>query len=451
MADAEVRQRRNPEAPVAKPPTPPTSGESDDTALAFHWTSPSTWPTSLRLFPIPLLLLGAFLAIYWTHFTAESGVDLTTYDTCRQTFNFTFRVNAARAQAEDLAAHSWEYGTAAQAVTELVNPEKAVFAPDPFPNDKIPVQGFKMDQALIWVYQHIRADGPTLSVDDGGSVSDPASLGVSAVMVGQRWKTYLAAAERQKEFLLQDAPRYVNGAISHRRDVAELWSDGVAMFPPFLAYYAVQTNDLALMRAAVQQIKLYRDALRIESGEREGLWRHIVGPSERADDGAWSTGNAWAAHGMARVRATISGWRPSREVMKDEIGKLDRWIREILDGAMRTDTHESGLLRNYLGQDSWFAETSSTALLAATTYRMALLHPATFAQPPYLDWAHAKRAAVASRVDDNGFAHPAVNPLQHASRQPVLASPEGASFLLMMGSAWRDCVCRGVCAVEVEG
>ena len=137
-------------------------------------------------------------------------------------------------------------------------------------------------------------------------------------------------------------------------DVAELWSDAVHMFPPFLAYYAVATEDLALMRAAVQQIKLYRDGLRIDSGDREGLWKHIVGPSDMADDGAWSTGNGWAAHGMARVRATISGWGPSREVMGKELAQLDRWVREILDGAMKTDNDESGLLRNYLGQDSWF-------------------------------------------------------------------------------------------------
>ncbi|TKA66584.1 hypothetical protein B0A55_10160 [Friedmanniomyces simplex] len=459
---ADLRQRKKPdEQPVPDPTPPPTSSakppaENESPSPAFSWLAWSTWPTSLKLSPFPLVLLATFATLYYQYFTSDPGLDLRTPEACAATFNFTFRINAARSEAETLATHSWEYGTAAEAITELVNPEKAVFAVEPFPGDRVPGQGVKMDQAVIWVYQHIRHDGPTLfadAEDEGWSVSDPASLGVVTVMVGQRWnwEMYLNAAERQKDFLLNDAPRYVNGAISHRRDVAELWSDAVSMFPPFLAYYGVHKRDLALMRAAVHQVQLYRDALVIPEGPKRGLWKHIVGPSELADDGAWSTGNAWAAYGMARVRATISGWKPSRDVMGDEIVKLDRWIGEILDGAIRTDDDESGLLRNYLGQKSWFAETSGTALLAATAYRLAVLRPDTYAQPHYLAWAHAKRAAVASRVDDDGFAKPAVNPLKHSSREPVESSPEGASFLLMMGSAWRDCVCRGVCAAEDQG
>ncbi|KAK0336532.1 hypothetical protein LTR91_015619 [Friedmanniomyces endolithicus] len=460
---AEVRQRKITKEPTADPATT-TSDENEELIdnndnnnndPDFSWSAWSTWPSSLKLSPIPLALLALFATLYYQHLTSpDPGLDLRTPESCVATFNFTFRINAARSQAESLATHSWEYGTAAEAITELVNPGKSVFAVEPFPGGKVPEQELRLDQALIWVYQRIRTDNVTLFDDDGWSVSDPASLGVAAVMLGQRWKweKYVRAAERQKDFLLNDAPRYVNGAISHRRDVAELWNDAVSMFPPFLAYYAVHKQDLALMRAAVHQIQLYRDALVIPDGPKRGLWKHIVGPSELADDGAWSTGNAWAAYGMARVRATVAGWKPSREVMSDEIGKLDRWIGEILDGAIRTDDNdESGLLRNYLGQESWFAETSGTALLAATAYRMAVIKPEIYAQAPYLDWAHAKRAAVVSRIDDDGFAKPAVNPLKHSSREPVEASPEGESFLVMMGSAWRDCVCRGVCAPEDQG
>ncbi|CAJ2509376.1 Uu.00g144020.m01.CDS01 [Anthostomella pinea] len=370
----------------------------------------------------------------------------TSYESCVANFDFTFRVDAVRRQAESLASHSWEYGTAAEAVMELVDPEKSVFAADPFPGDEIPTQNLQhLDPAVEWVYQKIRTDGKTL-FDDSWGVSDPAALGVMAVMTGQRWKRWLDAAERQKDYLLQEAPRYGNGAISHRQEVAELWSDAVHMFPPFLAYYGVHKQDMALIEEAVRQAQLYRDVLSIREGHRRGLWRHIVGPSDMADEGSWATGDGWAAYGMARVRATISGWRPSNEAMQDQIRQLDQWIGEILDGAIRTDDdEESGLLRNYLGDDSWFGETSGTALLAGTAYRMAVLRPDVYAQEKYLGWAHAKRRAVAERVDDDGFAYPAVNPLKHASREPINNSPEGASFILMMGSAWRDCVCRGIC------
>ncbi|EMC93910.1 hypothetical protein BAUCODRAFT_52470, partial [Baudoinia panamericana UAMH 10762] len=358
-------------------------------------------------------------------------------------FNFTFRVNAVRHQAEHLANHSWEYGTTAEAVMELVNPEKSVFGSDPFKGNHIPYQALHMDQALIWVYQHIEYEEQMLYADEY-SVSDPASLGVAAVMVGTRWSRYLTACERQKEYLLDRAPRYSNGAISHRQQVAELWSDAVSMFPPFLAYYGVYKKDLDLLREAVRQIELYRNILSISDGPEKGLWKHIVGPSEMADEGAWSTGNGWAAYGMARVRATISGWNVSREAMQPEMEKLDGWIGEIIDGAVSTDDDQSGLLRNYLGDRSWWGEVSGTALLTAATYRMALFRPEIYAQPKYMSWASAKRHAVTSRVDDNGFAEPAVNALKHDSREPMKSGSEGAAFMLMLGSAWRDCVCRGV-------
>ena len=353
----------------------------------WKWSDYSTWPLSVRWTPAYVALFGVFIAVYYVNFIETPSLDMSSRESCIGTFNFTFRVNAVRHQAEQLSTHSWELGTAAEAVEELVNPEKTVFGVDPFPDDKIPAQGLKMDQALIWIYQKIRTDGQTLFEDDY-SVSDPAALGVAATMLGLKWPYFMDAAERQKDYLLREAPRYVNGAISHRQEVKELWSDAVSMVPPFLAYYGVAKNDTFLLKTAFRQIQLYRDVLSInrEGGKKEGLWKHIVGPSDMADDGCWSTGNGWAAYGMARVRATMSGWRLRRDALDGEIRKLDEYIGEILDGAIRTDDDDSGLLRNYLGADSWFGETSGTSLTAATVYRMAVLRPDVFGQAKYLDW-----------------------------------------------------------------
>jgi len=77
---------------------------------------------------------------------------------------------------------------------------------------------------------------------------------------------------------------------------------------------------------------------------------------------------------------------------------------------------------------------------------MAVLNPVMFAQPKYVNWAQEKRKTILSLVDENGYAFPAVNPLKHNSKEPVKESAEGESFLLMLGSAWRDCVCTGVCS-----
>lgn len=434
-----LRQRK----PVASAPVQEEDGArpvEEEADLTASWVNPFTWPASVYI----ALLLASAVA-YWSKFLVEPAFDAATPELCRSTFNYTFRVNAARSQIERLSSHSWEYGTGVEAMLELLEPERTVFAEEPFPADKIQKLPLKKPQGILWMHRHIRTkDAPTLYADDY-SVSDPASMGVAAIMLGQRDSKTFQAAMRQKDHLLNDAKRYENGAISHRVEVAELWSDAISMVPPFLAFYAVASNDLDLMKEAVRQCELYREVLMITSGPKKGLWKHIVGPSEMADEGVWSTGAAWAAYGMVRVRATISGWRPSNETMALEIQHLDQWIGEILDGAIRTDDDDSGLLRNYLGDSEWFGETSGTALLAAAVYRMTVLNPAAFSQAKYIDWAHEKRKAVLERVDDDGFAYPAVNPLRHASKEPIKESPEGESFLLMLGSAWRDCFCAGRC------
>ena len=424
------------------------TGSSDDlkaveeeVASVTNWANPFTWPASVY---VALLLVSA--TAYFSGFINEPDFDNASPELCRSTFNYTFRINAARSQVERLSTHSWEYGTGVEAMLELLDPDMTVFGTEPFPADKVQKLPMKRPQSILWMQRHIRVrNEPTLYADDF-SVSDPAALGVIAVMLGQKDSKTFQAATRQKDYLLNDAKRHSNGAISHRVEVAELWSDAISMFPPFLAFYAVAANDLELMREAVKQCGLYREILTIESGPKKGLWKHIVGPSEMTDEGVWSTGAAWAAYGMVRVRATISGWRPSNETMSEELSQLDSWIGEILDGAIRTDDDDSGLLRNYLGDEGWFGETSGTALLAAVAYRMAVLNPAMFAQSKYVNWAHQKREAVLALVDENGYAFPAANTLKHDSKEPVRESAEGVSFLLMLGSAWRDCVCARACA-----
>lgn len=297
---ADVRQRRRPEAAAVKPETASATTpaeQADNDIDDWSWSNYSSWPPLLKFGPFYLIIAVILSILFYNYYMLEPRLDLSTYETCKDTFNFTFHVNAARHQAENLATHSWEYGTAAEAIGELVDPDHSVFGREPFPDGHVPWQGLHMDQALIWVYQRISTRNSTLFPGDTWGVSDPAALGVSAVMIGQRWKEYHAAAERQKDFLLQEAPRYINGAVSHRRDVAELWSDAVSMFPPFLAYYGVHKGDLALVREAVRQVQLYRDVLSYSEGAREHLWKHIVGPSDMADEGAWSTGNGWAAYG----------------------------------------------------------------------------------------------------------------------------------------------------------
>lgn len=148
------------------------------------------------------------------------------------------------------------------------------------------------------------------------------------------------------------------------------------MAPPFFAYYGPAFNTDEAIRFALGQCLLYRQALKpnTTSGEvSAGAWQHILG-SENEDLGLWSTGNGWAAMGMARVLATLLHWHPTKTGANPQIAQRDLfgWIGEILQAAM-SSPKEEGLLRNYLNDTTWFGETSGTALLTATVYRVAVM------------------------------------------------------------------------------
>ncbi|KAK1221322.1 hypothetical protein PQX77_015869 [Marasmius sp. AFHP31] len=373
-------------------------------------------------------------------------------------FNPGFNIQKVAALAEQLPTHSWEYGSAAEALLELYNPDISVFGSRPFPVPAIPKSKIRSlqyadDRITIGVPPNIFADG-------AGAVGDPFSLGVAAVMLGKTEDRYIPALEAEVDYLLNDAPRWYNGAISHRADVPELWSDWMYMLPPALAYYAVDTHNSALLREAVDQCGLQRQALQAnlsDSVPYKGVWEHIVGP-QSPEHGLWSTGNAWAVGGMSRVLATIM--KAPRELTAgwcdEAVNNLSTWIKEILDGALASPP-DDGLLRNYLNDTETahgFGEISGTSLMAAVSYRMAVLLPDTFGEK-YITWADEVIKTLAG-TDRNGNPHvveatgvvtPAVNPLGWLDTDPwTSGSPEGNNFVVLMYAAWRDCIKAGVCS-----
>ncbi|KAI0861414.1 hypothetical protein F4860DRAFT_476009 [Xylaria cubensis] len=340
-------------------------------------------------------------------------------------------------QGRLLAAHSWEFGTFSEALLEWYNPELSVFGASPFSDGKIPVVQVGQVESLSYAQPHIWTNSTTL-IDGDGAAGDPASLTVSAILIGQTQSAFLSAADRQVQHLLTAVPRWPNGAISHREDVAELWADFIYMAPPALAYWAIQDANQTLLRFAIEQCLLYRDVLFVPQGANAaGLWHHIIGPQSQ-DLGIWSTGNAWAAAGMARVLATAKR-SPWASALASDLSGLTAAIRHILDAAIALDNAEpkEPLLRNYLNDTTWFGELSGTTLLTATTYRMAKLEPEVFGAG-YVAWADGKRKEVVKRIDEDGLLSPVINPLNWNDRTPGTKSPEAQSFAVLMFAAYRD-------------
>ncbi|KAL9109657.1 MAG: hypothetical protein Q9227_005695 [Pyrenula ochraceoflavens] len=381
-----------------------------------------------------------------------------------------FNLPATLSTAHAHARHSWEYGVLAEALLELDNPELSVFSSSPFPNNSLPPLAHSPNStypssvpslalALSTIDPSHRSN---ILMDGDGSPSDPASLGVSALLLGQILPAYADAASRQVSTLLDATPRFSNGAISHRAATAEVWGDFVYMVPPFLAYYAVAQGDDHYLREAVRQCALHRDALLAGSEVSKikacrGAWKHfVVGPEggefsgQEGNPALWATSNGWAAAGMVRVLATLYGWKGRGGMWKDEEGELVGMIIDILDCVVEAPAEElSGrgpLLRNHLDDEVSFGEAAGTALLVSVVYRMVVLNP-DMDWNRYLAWADRGREAVSSCVSEStGIIAPVNNWSDWHDTKPCdRPSSEAQSFAILMYSAYRDCICLGYC------
>ena len=104
-----------------------------------------------------------------------------------------------------------------------------------------------------------------------------------------------------------------------------------------------------------------------------------------------------------------------------------------LASAAPRPQQSNGTLLNYVDQPDSFADSASTALLAATTFRYSLVtfdgkHDAAAMQALSLVW---------QSIDQNGWLLNVVDPLTFT--QPLRGgahSPEAQSFVLLLAAAW---------------
>ncbi|KAF8717401.1 Glycosyl Hydrolase Family 88, partial [Rhizoctonia solani] len=349
-------------------------------------------------------------------------------------------ISQVKQRLEDSAQLSWELGTRIQTLLELDTPSFSVFSEDFPPPRNAPNS---LDD-VIGISRNIVQSKTTgeLPLMPDGSAADPASNGVGVLIAnwtGASGGNYAQAAADQLTYLLTITPRAPNGAISHRADEAQLWSDFVYMVPPFLAYYGVLTDNQTLVEESYNQIKLYRDVL----ADDTGMWQHIrLGSFE--DRGYWSTGNGWAAMGMLRVLVTIRGSQWSRS-MRKHVSDLENWTEEILN-AMWPKITNQGMFYNYADDSSTFQDAASAALIAASTYRLSLVS-GIHTHLPSAERVHAALSNVGpstnpnARITPDGWLTPVVNP--HSFGEEGQESAEGQAFVLQMHAAWADWVMDG--------
>lgn len=304
--------------------------------------------------------------------------------------------------------------------------------------------------------------GPQALINDTAA-GDPASIGMCVLLANWTGQgkadglDYAGAATDQLNFLYSSAvPKTSDGAISHRTDQLQLWSDSVYMVPPFLAYFGAVTKNQSLLLAAYTQISLYRSYLLDTNSSANGLWHHVV-LGQGDDYGHWSTGNAWAAAGILRVLGTMQN-SAFTSSLSSEQANLATWASDIL-GGMYDNLDETSIFKNYPDQDlapgdqstgvvGNFYDAASTALVASAAYRLSLLADIH----TYIPRAEASRTALFATASNDtqehftaaGWPTPVVNPYDYSFELDLNAapggvgSPESLAFVVELDAAWRD-------------
>ncbi|TKY86236.1 hypothetical protein EX895_005061 [Sporisorium graminicola] len=370
---------------------------------------------------------------------------------------------------------SWEQGVSQAALLELDFPGWSVFSSSsggpPFkPGEERAASGPPNEVVTMAYASASRQDSLgrlafRITGDEqigSGSSLDGASPGTEVLLaawldgeinrktgvMGQGF--YSSAARSTLDMVMRRTPKARSGAISHRYTSVALWSDAIYMMPPFLSYYGLITRNNTLLQTAYDQIRLYRDAMRLTTGVSKNLWGHILLPNNSTwtDGGAWVTGNGWVLAGMARTLATIEQSQASQQ-MTQQKEDLVEWMQEILDAAWPLLDERALLFHNYMNDTSTFYDTAGTALIAYATYRLASMSPANNKWVSQADAVYASLATSLNQIGQFRDGYPVVDVLSFVSQGET--SAESLAFLMLMNAAKRDYQNRDVVRITAPG
>jgi len=298
--------------------------------------------------------------------------------------------------------HAWEQGTAAQAFLELGETDLVVA------------------MAVDAVIRQL-PDGRLGMIGTPECSTDPAANG-EAVQFAARVTgdpALRAAAERQLDWLLRQAPRSAEGVLYHHTHTRQIWVDSFYMAPPFIAVAGHPHEALA-------QIEGFR---RVLWDPQKRLFHHIWDDAAQrfARAAFWGVGNGWAAAGMTRVLAAMP------QEMVSERARLVTYLREVIEGCL-AHLRPDGLFHDFVDDPSTFVETNLAQMISYSIYRGVA---AGWLGAAFLEPAHRMRSAAQSQVDRFGFVQ-GVCGSPHFDHAGV--APEGQAFFLLMEAAYRQLV-----------
>jgi hypothetical protein len=193
-------------------------------------------------------------------------------------------------------------------------------------------------------------------------------------------------------------------------------------------------NDQSILIEGYTQLELYYNALYDPNAQ---LLRHIVLGDGGQDHGHWATGNGWALNGMIRV-ARIIQLSAFADNLVSQQQNLISWAASLLQ-TIWTYQQDNGALLNYIDESPYdtFYDASATALIAASTFRLATLVYGTPNMPSVnVQAAELARVWIVGQVGSDGWLAPVVDPLDW--HQQGEHSPEAQAFVLMLTAAYRD-------------
>lgn len=172
---------------------------------------------------------------------------------------------------------------------------------------------------------------------------------------------------------------------------SQIWSDSVYMGPPALAAHALSSlSSTQLLESALDQVILMTHYLRLDSG----LLAHNYDCATRAFPPAttngmngcrpWGIGNGWACGGIIRILQTIhrsfnrapwlSKWLHRDTQGPQRVQRVYNILLDILDSCLPHQRPADGLFHNIIDDPTTFVEVGLAQILAATVYRLLLLH-----------------------------------------------------------------------------